>query len=104
MDQVHCILGKFFVVPTFVYNDTRNPSGKRWNYLSNILYGNSAELNAFSPFMYMLLATNPRQVTDGDSEVISQEYVFKVRLATTHDKTLLKFDLQITCSTFDFVT
>ena len=41
-DLVHCIKGKFLVVPTlaarslYVRKDTREPSGKRWNYLSKV--------------------------------------------------------------------
>jgi len=30
-----------------------------------------AEMTAFSPYMQMFLATNVRQVIDGDNEVIS---------------------------------
>jgi len=30
-------------------------------------------------------------------------YIFKKRLAITHDETVLKFELQITCATLDFV-
>jgi len=33
--------------------------------------------------MYDFLATSLRQMTDGESEFISKEYVFKIRLATT---------------------
>jgi len=40
----------------------------------------------------MFLATNARQVIDGDNEVISYEYVFKKRFATTHYERVLKFD------------
>jgi len=50
----------------------------------------------------MFLATN-LQVTDSDIDVISWEFVFKTGLATTHDKRVLKFFLQIICATFDFV-
>jgi len=71
MDTVHCILGNFLVVPTFVCKDSRDPSEKRWNILSKILCDNFAEMTASSPFMYMFLATNLRQVTDGGIEVIS---------------------------------
>jgi len=52
--------------------------------------------------MYMFLATN-LQVTDGDIEVISYEIVFKIRLTETLYKSVLGFDLQITCSNFDLV-
>jgi formate/nitrite transporter FocA (FNT family) len=71
MDTEHCILGNFLVVPTFVCKDARDPSGKWWDNLSKILFGNFAEMTASSPFMYMFLATNLRQVTDGDIEFIS---------------------------------
>jgi len=60
-------------------------------------------MTAFSPFMKMFLARNLRQVTDGDIEVISYEYVFTTRLATIPDKIDLMFDLQIICATFYFV-
>jgi len=43
----------------------------------------------------MFIATNLRQVIDGDNEVINWEYVFKTRLATTHDKRVLTFELVI---------
>jgi len=37
-DLVHWILGKFSVFPTFVARckDAREPSGKRWKYLSKV--------------------------------------------------------------------
>jgi len=70
MDQVHCILGNFLVVPTFICKDARDPSGKMWNYLWETLYHNFPKITESSPFMYMFLATK-LQVTDGDIEVIS---------------------------------
>jgi len=57
MDLVHCTQGNFLVVPTFVLRslyvckDVKDPSGKMWNYLSKILFGNFAEMSASSPFM-----------------------------------------------------
>jgi hypothetical protein len=57
MDLVHCIQGNFLVIPTFVARclyvckDARDPSGKRWNYLSKSLIRNLAEMTVFSPFM-----------------------------------------------------
>jgi len=46
MDMTRCGLGKFLVVPTLVTmrllicKAARDPSGKRWNYLSKRLYCN----------------------------------------------------------------
>ena len=57
MDLVHCILCNFLVVPTFIARclyvgkNTRDPSGKIWNYWSRILFGNVTEMTASSPFM-----------------------------------------------------
>jgi len=51
----------------------------------------------------MFIATNLRQVFDREIKGISLEYVFKTRLAKTHDKRVLKFGLQIMCATFNFV-
>jgi len=58
-DLVRFILGKFLVIPTFVARclhackDARDPSGKRWNYLSKSLSGNFAEMTASSPSRYV---------------------------------------------------
>ena len=41
-DLVHCIKGKFLIVPTYaarslyVCKDAREPRGKSWNYLSKV--------------------------------------------------------------------
>ena len=77
MDLVHCIQGNFLVDPTFVARylyvckDARDATGKMWNYLSKSLIGNIAEMTVFSPFIWMFLTTNLRQVTDDDIDVIS---------------------------------
>jgi hypothetical protein len=67
-----CILGKFFVVPTFVTKclhvgkDVRDPGGKRWNYLSRKPSSMFAEITASIPFRDRFLATNQRQGGDGN--------------------------------------
>ena len=75
MDLVHCILGKFLVFTTIVARSlcvckvAREPSDKKWNYLSKVCHF-FAEMTASSPFMSMFLATNLPQVIDDDIEVM----------------------------------
>jgi len=48
MDLVNCILGNFLVFPPFikrclyVCKDAREPSGRKWIYLSNVCTGKNA--------------------------------------------------------------
>jgi len=64
------------------------------------LSSNFAEMTASSPFMYMYLATNLRQVIDGDIDVMLRIFVQNISCV----KGLLMFDLQIIQTTFVFVT
>jgi len=55
--MTRCSLGNFVVVPTFLTRRlhmckaARDPSGKRWNYLSRRLSCNFALMTAFTPFL-----------------------------------------------------
>ena len=59
--MTRCSLGNFVVVPTFltrrlhICKAARDPSGKRWNYLSRRLSCNFALMTAFTPFRYLFL-------------------------------------------------
>jgi len=61
MDMTRWRLGKFLVVPTLVTRcllickAARDPSGKRWNYMSTRLYFNFVKMTAFTPFRYLFL-------------------------------------------------
>jgi len=64
MDLTSCIMGKFFVVHTFVARrfqvrlDTRDPSGESWNYLLRSLSCNVEDLVPSTAFRDLILATN----------------------------------------------
>jgi len=64
VDLTCSILGKFLVVHTFVARrfqvrlDARAPSGEIWNYLLRRLSCKVEDLTPYTPFRYLILATN----------------------------------------------